>query len=141
MKRYLLDTNAAADCIFRRRGVDERVKQARLAGHVIGIAIPVLAELFAGIEYSKTRDRNMDVVNRNIPLFRRWPFDVEAAREFGRLEAELRRRGRPMQTVDIMIGAIALRLGKCIVVTSDSDLTAIPGLTVENWTDTESSSV
>jgi tRNA(fMet)-specific endonuclease VapC len=38
-----------------------------------------------------------------------------------------------MQVVDRMIAAIALSLGKCTVVSADSDLTAVPGLTVENW--------
>jgi len=38
-----------------------------------------------------------------------------------------------MQVVDVMIAAIALALGRCTVVSADSDLTAVPGLTVENW--------
>ena len=62
-----------------------------------------------------------------------WPFDEAAAFEYGRLAAELRQIGRPMQTVDIMIAAIALSLGNCTVVSADSDLSAVPGLTVENW--------
>lgn len=133
MSRYLLDTNALADCIFRRRGVDDRVRSARLAGHKIGTGVPVLAELLAGIEYSATRDANLDIANRNIGLFRLWPFPEEAAREYGRLYAHLRRTGRTIQTVDLMIAAIALTLGGCTVVTSDSDLTGIPRLNVENW--------
>jgi tRNA(fMet)-specific endonuclease VapC len=32
-----------------------------------------------------------------------------------------------------MAAAIALSLGNCTVVSNDSDLLAIPGLTVENW--------
>ena len=36
---------------------------------------------------------------------------------------------------DIMIAAIALSLGDSIVVTMDSDLAAVPGLTVEDWAD------
>jgi tRNA(fMet)-specific endonuclease VapC len=134
MIRYLLDTNAAADCIFRRRGVAERVKQARIAGAKIGIGLPVLAELLAGVEYSASRDRNLAIVNRNVRLFRLWPFNEQAARVYGRLFAELRRSGRPMQSMDLMIAAIALSLGNCTVVTTDSDLLAVPGLTVENWT-------
>jgi tRNA(fMet)-specific endonuclease VapC len=39
-----------------------------------------------------------------------------------------------MQTVDIMVAAVALSLGDCTVVSADSDLVAVPGLTVENWT-------
>ncbi len=41
--------------------------------------------------------------------------------------------GRPMQTIDIMLAAIPISLGNCTVVTTDSDLLAIPGLSVENW--------
>jgi tRNA(fMet)-specific endonuclease VapC len=38
-----------------------------------------------------------------------------------------------MQSIDIMVAAIALSLGKCTVVSSDNDLSAVPGLSVENW--------
>jgi tRNA(fMet)-specific endonuclease VapC len=62
-----------------------------------------------------------------------WPYTHEAAEEFGRLFAELRRIGRPMQQIDIQIAAIARSLGNCTVVSADSDLLAVPGLTVENW--------
>jgi len=40
-----------------------------------------------------------------------------------------------MQQIDIQVAAIALSLGNCTVVSSDSDLKAIPGLKVENWAD------
>jgi len=45
----------------------------------------------------------------------------------------LERTGRPMQQVDIQVAAIALALGRCTVVTTDRDLSAIPGLKVEDW--------
>src|SRR5262249_19309626 len=69
MRRYLLDTNSAADCIFRRRGLWDKVKEARLAGGKIGIGIPVLAELLGGVEYSASRDKNLATVNRSLHLF------------------------------------------------------------------------
>jgi len=37
---------------------------------------------------------------------------------------------------DIMIAVIALSIGDCTVVTMDSDLAAIPGLSIENWATT-----
>lgn len=133
MTRYLLDSNALGDCIFRRRGVDDRVRSARAAGHKIGTCVPVLAELAAGIEYSATRDRNRDILYRNIALFRLWPFDFDAAREFARLYADLRRAGRTIQTVDLMLAGVAFALGNCTVVSSDTDFDGIPSLNVENW--------
>ena len=58
---------------------------------------------------------------------------MEAAVEYGRIFMELRRAGRPMQQIDIQIGAIARTLPNCIIVSKDSDLSAIMGVTVENW--------
>jgi tRNA(fMet)-specific endonuclease VapC len=66
-----------------------------------------------------------------------WPFDEEAAYEFGELFLELRRIGRPMQQIDVQIAAIALSLGNTTVVTKDSDFKAIPDLDVEDWTISE----
>jgi tRNA(fMet)-specific endonuclease VapC len=38
-----------------------------------------------------------------------------------------------MQVIDMMIAAIALGLGDCVIVSSDSDFQAVPKLRVENW--------
>jgi tRNA(fMet)-specific endonuclease VapC len=62
-----------------------------------------------------------------------WPYEKKAAHEYGRIFAELQRMGRPMQQIDMQIAAIALTMGNTVVVSGDSDLCAIPGLTVENW--------
>ncbi len=51
----------------------------------------------------------------------------------GRLYAELRRKGRIIQRVDLQIAAIALTLGQCTVVSDDTDLSAVPGLRLESW--------
>jgi tRNA(fMet)-specific endonuclease VapC len=133
MRRYLLDTNMAGDLIEKRGEIPERARQARRKGGHIGIGIPVLAELYYGVEFSATRDKNLQRLRRALSGLTIWPFDQKAAAEFGRLRAELRRRGRPMQVIDIMIAATALSVGNCTVVSADSDLVAVPGLTVENW--------
>lgn len=133
MRRYLLDTNTAADWIDKRGAVPDRALEANRLGGRIGIGIPVLAELYYGAENSNSKERNLEALRRALAKLTVWPFDAKAAAEFGRLRAELRRRGRPMQLMDVMIAAIALTLGNCTVVSSDSDLAAIPGLAVENW--------
>jgi tRNA(fMet)-specific endonuclease VapC len=133
MRRYLLDTNTAGDLIEKRGNVPDCVREKRRAGGRIGIGIPVLAELYYGVEFSSSRERNLERLQRAMAGLVIWPFDERAAAEFGRLRAELRRLGRPMQVLDIMIAAIAISLENCSVVSSDSDLSAVPGLTVENW--------
>jgi tRNA(fMet)-specific endonuclease VapC len=133
MRRYLLDTNTAGDLLEKRGAVPDRARKARRRGGHPGIGIPVLAELYYGVEFSATRDKNLKRLQRALAGLTIWPFEEKAAAEFGRLRAELRRLGRPMQVIDIMIAAVALSLRNCTVVSADSDLAAVPGLTVENW--------
>jgi tRNA(fMet)-specific endonuclease VapC len=134
MKRYVLDTGSAADWIHRRGLIRERSQQAVQAGGRIGICTPVLGELWAGVEFSQTRERNRHRLIRALAELIVWPYDNAAAEEYGRIYAALRRLGRPMQQIDIQIAAVALSLGHCTAVSKDSDLAAVPGLAVENWT-------
>lgn len=133
MKRYLLDSNAVTSLINRREPLIERVRDARRHGFRIGTCEPVVAELCYGLELSSSRDENMIRLRRGLARLICWPLERRASETYGRLAAELRRRGRPMQVIDIMLAAIALSLGSCTVVTTDSDLSAVPGLDVENW--------
>ena len=105
----------------------------RLRGDRIGTCEPVVAELFYGLEFSSSRDKNTIRLNRALSQLRSWPFDRAAARKFARVAADLNRGGMNIQVVDMMIAAIALSLGNTTVVTSDTDLLRIPSLAVENW--------
>ena len=133
MRRFLLDTGAAADYVFRRRGVFQKASEAVALGHRIGICVPVLGELWSGVYGSDSRDRNEKRLLQQLSDFILWPYTEEAAREFGRLFIDLRRAGRPMPQIDIQIAAIALTLGHCTVITKDSDFAAVPGLNHEDW--------
>lgn len=133
MSKLLLDSGIFSDYMHRRRGIFERVKQIALQGVRVGSCVPVIAEIAFGIELSSSRDRNFQRLVGILPTLTIWPFDQESALSYGRVAAELRKRGRPMQVVDMMIGAIAMDLGDCMVITTDSDLKAIPGLNVELW--------
>jgi tRNA(fMet)-specific endonuclease VapC len=133
MKRYLLDTGIAQAFINRRHGILERVDAKRREGHRIGICVPVLGELWSGVEGSISRDRNIQRLRNALSRLIVWPYTNEAAEQYGRIFAELRRLGQPIQQVDIMIAAIAFTLGDCTVVSADNDFLAIPGLSVENW--------
>lgn len=133
MRRYLLDTGITGDFINLRRGVAERVDESRMRGDRIGTCWPVVGELWFGIEQSMTRELNRDRLIRGLSRIPKWPFEDEAAQHFGRLRHQLRTTGRAMSVVDIQLAAIAFALGNCTVVTKDSDLSAVPGLHVENW--------
>jgi tRNA(fMet)-specific endonuclease VapC len=132
-QRYLLDTGPAMDFLFRRRGVEGRVEEARRGGAKIGICVPVLGEIVGGLEASLSREASWEIARRKLGKLVCWPFERASAYEYGRIFAELKRRGRVIQQVDMQVAAIALTLGSCIVVSNDSDLKVVPGLTIESW--------
>src|SRR5437588_6887170 len=103
MRRYLLDTNMMGDFINRRRGVDVRVDEVRKRGDRIVTCLPVVGELFAGVEGSQSRDRNHQRLIRALERIPAWPFDRAAAEEFGRIEAALRRLGRLIGELDMQL--------------------------------------
>ena len=133
MTRYLLDTNAVGDLINHRLGVDLRAKEARLRGAVVGTCEPVAAELFFGVENSATRDENCAKLQHALAGLKCWPLTRAASQEFGRQAAILKRNGRVIGPMDLLIASIALTLPNCIVVSKDKDMLQIPGLIVENW--------
>jgi tRNA(fMet)-specific endonuclease VapC len=128
-----LDTGPAFDFLFRRKGVEQRAGDARRAGAKVGICVPVLGEIIAGLEASDSREASWDIARRKLGKLVCWPFDKSAAYEYGRIFADLKRRGRVIQQIDMQIAAVAFSLGDCTVVSGDSDLAAVPGLSVENW--------
>jgi tRNA(fMet)-specific endonuclease VapC len=133
MKRYLLDTGIMGHFINHRKGVDDRVREVRRGGAKIGTCLPVIAELFFGIELSESRGENLKRLRHALTRIVWWPLDEAAAQEYGRIAADLRRRGRTIQQIDMQVAAIALSLGNCTVVSTDRDLTEVSGLHVENW--------
>ena len=134
MSRFLLDTGIASAYINRRGDIYQQARDRVVAGHRIGIALPVLAELWYGVEKSASRNKNAARLRRILPEFTIWPLTEEGAEEYGRIAAELKRLGRPIGKIDMLIAAIALSLGNTTVVSADLDLKVVSGLKVENWT-------
>jgi tRNA(fMet)-specific endonuclease VapC len=132
-RRFLLDAGPAQDFVLLRDPVFSRARREQLNGAKIGVCYPTLGEVRGGIEYSQTRDVNLKRLARAIGKLVLWPFDEKAAEEYGRVFATLRRIGRMMQQIDIQVAAVAFALGDCTVVTVDSDLSAVPGLSVADW--------
>lgn len=130
MPHYLLDTNHAgrmldADSPWRARLTREPPAE-------FGISRPTVGELWFMVFNSQrvvenTRDLE-DLLNRLTV----WEYDDRAAVEFGRIQTELRRKGRPIPGIDVQVAAIA-RLNDLTVLSADRHLSFVPNLTIENW--------
>jgi len=136
-RRYLFDSGAAEEFMRNGSRTSMRAATVQTNGGTLGTCTPVLGELCAGFEASQTRDENLKRLARAMSDLILWPYDEKASREFGRVYALLKRIGRPMQQIDVQLAAVASALGNTTIVSMDSDLMAIPGLTVEDWSQPE----
>ena len=123
MSAYLLDTNHVGMAVNRASVVGQRIFQARLAGVRLGTCVPVLCEIEAGMRQVRRKLKYRRDLNHLLRQLRLWPIDLKTARIYGDLYMELRRRGRVLSQVDIMIAALARQM-KLTILTTDRDFEA-----------------
>lgn len=123
----MLDTSAII-ALPRLRSV------AGLPTHPVTTTV-TFAELAVGplvAEDERERARRLAVLQQAEADLEALPFDMAAARAFGRVAADLRRAGRKpaARTYDAMIAAIALSRGWPVHTANPADFADIDGLTV-----------
>jgi tRNA(fMet)-specific endonuclease VapC len=133
MAGYLLDTNHVGMAVDPGTVVGQRVFEARLAGLRLGTCLPVLCEIEAGMRMVRYKLKYRRNLNHLLLQMRLWPIDLKTARIYGDLYAELRRLGRVLSQVDIMVAALAQQM-KLTVLTTDRDFSALPTIRTEDWT-------
>lgn len=125
---FLIDTNALIKLIGR----DPRLRWRM--GHDFRCFLSMISvgELCAGAHLSSRQAFNLAEIQRvctEIPIL---GGDFETAYEYGRIQASLRRRGRPIPSNDVWIAATALR-HEMTLITLDKHFNWVEGLPVEVW--------
>mgnify|MGYP003535049982 FL=1 len=131
MIRYLLDTNIVSYFVKGVSGSLVQRMQVGLGAQDIAISAITRAELRYGVglmdKFDKRR-RRIDLLLKELPSL---PWGDEAADEFGRLKASLRRNGTPVGDFDTQIAAHALAEDLILVTHNTRHLERIPDLTRE----------
>jgi len=129
---WLLDTNICIYLIKQRpRAVLDRLRGVEITS--VAISSVTLAELEHGVAKSSRPDQNREALAALIAPLTVVPFDDAAAAHFGPLRTELERRGRRIGSLDMLIAAHALSLGRTLVTNDEREFSRVPGLSVENW--------
>jgi tRNA(fMet)-specific endonuclease VapC len=129
---FLLDTNHVGFAIRPISPLRDRLRRAYRQGSRLATCFPVLCELEAGIQQTSDPKACRSRLRELLKLVRIWPFDVQIAQAYGELFHELKRLGRVLSQVDMMLCAMA-RSMKVIVLTTDGDFDALPQIRTENW--------
>jgi tRNA(fMet)-specific endonuclease VapC len=90
-------------------------------------------ELVYGAERSQERERSLKAVGELTSLLPVLALPEESSTEYGRMRAELERRGASIGNNDLWIAAHAKAAGLILVTNNEKEFRRIGGLLVENW--------
>ena len=130
--RYMLDTNI---CIYIIKHKPEKVFK-ELQKHdpsEVCISSVTYAELIHGVEKSAAIEKNrlaLALLLANIEIMN---FDVNAANCYGKIRADLEKKGTPIGTMDMLISAHAKSENLIVVTHNTREFERIEGLQLEDW--------
>ena len=130
MSRYLPDPNHAGLLLKQSAPLWTSVRAS--TGDGFHLCQPSVGELWYMVFNSTRVEENRLKLEALLSAFATLDFDAEGAMEFGKIQVELRKKGRPIPAIDIQIAAIA-RAQDLILLTSDGHFDNIDSLRVENW--------
>ena len=130
--KAMLDTNI---CIYIIKRRPPEVLQRFLEYEVgeLGLSSVTVSELFYGAYKSLHVEKNLRTLERFFLPFDIVEYGYKAAMEYGRIRAELERRGRVIGGLDMQVAAHARSLGVPLVTNNAKEFERIEGLEVQNW--------
>jgi tRNA(fMet)-specific endonuclease VapC len=130
--KYMLDTNI---CIYLIKHNPAKVIK-HFKSHAIGdigISSITLAELRYAVSKSQHVEKNQQALDEFILSLEIADFDEKAAQEYGAIRAELERAGKPVGSMDMLIGAHAHALGATLVTNNTKEFKQIKNLKLVDW--------
>jgi len=130
---YLLDTNI---CIYiiKKKPINVFEKFKNFTVGDIGISSITLAELQYGIEKSSNAEKNRDALEKFLTPIEIIDYGYDATIEYGKIRAELEKKGVPIGPLDMLIASHAKSLDVILVTNNVREFERISGLRTENWT-------
>ena len=129
MTTRMLDTNAVRALVD---GCSPRL-DGWFAERRCSISVIVAAEIRYGLERNTLNAGKRQLIETVLTRLEILPWTEACASVYGRLRAELQRKGRPVDVMDLLIASHALSEG-CTLVTADRAFANVPDLDVEAWT-------
>ncbi len=130
--KYMLDTNI---CIYAIKHKTEAVIR-RLLLHdpeEMCISAVTYGELMHGVEKSMAPEKNRLAISLFLSPITVLDFSAKAAEEYGKIRAELERKGMPIGPMDLLIAAHAKAEGLTLVTNNTREFCRVENLPVEDW--------
>lgn len=131
--KYMLDTNI---CIYAIKHKSDMVIKRFLQHDPEEMCVSAVtyAELMHGVEKSMAVEKNSIAISLFLSPITILEFHASAAKEYGKIRAELERKGTPIGPMDMLIAGHARSEGLILVTNNTREFQRVEGLMVEDWT-------
>ena len=129
--KYLLDTNIVSHFIKNSDRVCTKI--ISLPMEELGISSITEGELLFGLAKKPEATQLKMLVHEFLIRIDILPWDSAVAECYGKLRADMQKKGRVLRNLDMLIAAHALAL-KLTLITNDRAFSQIAGLDIEDWT-------
>ncbi|HJC31442.1 MAG TPA: type II toxin-antitoxin system VapC family toxin [Candidatus Anaerobutyricum faecale] len=131
--KYMLDTNI---CIYAIKQKPPEVIRTFLKHNPDDICVSSITygELMYGVEKSRAVERNRAAITLFLSTISILPFDSYASEEYGKVRAELERKGTPIGPMDMLIAGHARSEKLTLVTNNTREFFRVENLKVEDWT-------
>ena len=126
--KAMLDTNTCIYAMQRARGF-----APRLPLRDCGISVVVLGELEWGVQHSTRVAENREALEHWLTAVQVVEMDIDVARRYGRIRADLAAAGQPIGPNDLWIAAHALALDLPLITHNVAEFGRIPELSIDTW--------
>lgn len=129
---YLLDTNILSYILRKNVIVDNKLRQVTRNGNQVFLSCITYYEVKRGLlAINATRQlANFQQFYTDYEVL--FLDDIDIIEQACKIHADLKIKGRPIQDADVLIAATAITRG-LVLVSNDSDLLRVEGLSLENW--------
>lgn len=130
--KYMLDTNICIYLIKKKPSqVIDHLRSLQISD--VCLSSITLAELEYGVENSQRPDQNHWALTEFLAPIDILSFDDTAAKRYGVLRASLKKAGKMIGAMDLLIASHALSLGLVLVTNNIREFQQVEKLSVQNW--------
>ena len=133
---YLMDTNIVTAILKKNPKIRDKLRDVEIQKEEAFMSCITFYEIKRGLLYAKATRQLSEFEQLcekyKVVLLK----DLQIIEKAAELHADLRRKGTPIQDADVFIAATAIVKG-LILVSNDSDMSRVVGVTVEDWINIE----
>lgn len=131
MTRFLLDSNFCIACLRRKPWALHILGRVPLLS--VAVSSITVGELMLGTHLAEDPGRERGKVEAFLRPIQVLPFGRDEACEWARLDSDLRKQGKRIETEDAIIAATAMALGMTLVTGNAKHFGRVKGLKTVDW--------